>query len=207
MKLVSTALLLGVLLTCCVTCSSQSTNSTKPRKFKHNSKVESVYDKAKDETTTYLRPMTIRITRGSIEAVIANEGKRIETIPSETVLLTAYFISPGKIVTKPSFVVIGLRFWALDKTTYGNDRKLVIRFDKSELDMGSMELMERRLDPNMEMFGGHNYFVESFELGVPVDTFVKVINAAKVALTLGRTELQLGNEHLEAFRDLNSRIQ
>ena len=185
---------------------SQGTNSSKSRKFKHNSKVESLYDKAKDQTTTYLRPMTLRIDHGSLDAIIWNEGKKVETIPSQTVWLTAYFLSSGKILTKPSSVVIGLRFWALDKTTYDNDRKLVVRLDNARTDLGTMDLMERRLDPNMQLGDGHHYFVESFELAVPFNTFVSITSATNVTLTLGTTELQLSNEHLEAFRDLISRI-
>ena len=48
---------------------AQGNASAKPqvRKFKHNSKVESLYDKAKDQTTTYLRPMTVTSVPGSID--------------------------------------------------------------------------------------------------------------------------------------------
>src|SRR5436305_12941210 len=107
MKLVSASLLLVVFLVCSDTCRSQGGNTSKPRKFKHNSKVESIYDRTKDQTTTYLRPMILRTRRGTIEAEIIPEGRRVELIPSEAVWLTAYFFSPGKKVTRPPAIVIG----------------------------------------------------------------------------------------------------
>src|SRR5437588_1181681 len=186
---------------------AQANASAKPqvRKFKHNSKVESIYDKAKDQTTTYLRPMTVTSAPGSIEAQIMSEGKKTETIPGEVLSMTAYFVSPGKTAVKPRSVVLGFRSWTMDKTKYDNDRTLVIDFDASSINLGAMELLERRLDPNMEL-SNHRYFVESLEMPLPYETFLRITNAAKVKLTLAGTELSLRSEHLEAFRDLVSRI-
>lgn len=176
------------------------------RKFKHNSKVETIYDKTKNQTTAYLRPMTIASARGTLEAQIWNEGKRTETIPSERVWLTAYFVSPGKILTKPESVVIGFRSWTMDKTKYDNDRSLVINLDGTSTKLGQMELLERRVDSNMQL-SDHRYYLESLEKPLPYETFLQLTNAATVKLTVGGTEFLLANENLEAFRDLLSRIQ
>ena len=185
---------------------SQSVPSNKPqaRKFKHNSKVEKKYDK--DQTTVYLRPMTIRNVRGSIEAQIINEGKKTETIPSEVLWMTAYFVTPGKVLVKPRFVVIGFRSWTMDKTKYANDHSLTIDLDGSLINPGPMEVVERRIDPNMELHG-NQYFFESLELPLPYETFSRITKAGNVKMTLGGTEFQLRNEHLEAFRDLISRVE
>jgi hypothetical protein len=189
-----------------LTCSDFSPSQTIPankRKFKHNSKVEKKYDK--DQTTVYLRPMTIRNVRGSIEAQIINEGKRTETIPSEVLWMTAYFISPGKLLVKPRLVVIGFRSWTMDQTKYAVDRTLMIDLDGSVLNLGPMEVVERRIDPNMELHS-NQYLIESLELPLPYETFLRITNAGKVKMALGGTEFQLTNEHLEAFRDLISRV-
>lgn len=189
-----------------LTCSDFSPPQTIPankRKFKHNSKVEKKYDK--DQTTVYLRPMTIRNVRGSIEAQIINEGKRTETIPSEVLWMTAYFISPGKLLVKPRFVVIGFRSWTMDQMKYAVDRTLMIDLDGSVLNLGPMEVVERRIDPNMELHS-NQYLIESLELPLPYETFLRITNAGKVKMALGGTEFQLTNEHLEAFRDLISRV-
>ncbi len=185
---------------------SQSIPANKPpsRKFKHNSKVEKKYDK--DQTTVYLRPMTIRNVWGSIEARIVNEGNKTETIPSEVLWMTAYFVSPGKILVKPRFVVIGFRSWTLDETKYAGDRTLMIDLDGSLINLGPMEVLERRIDPNMELHS-HQYFLESLELPLKYETFLRITKAGKVKMTLGGKEFQLGSEHLEAFRDLISRVE
>jgi hypothetical protein len=183
---------------------SVPSNKPQPRKFKHNSKVEKKYDK--DQTTVYLRPMTMRNVRGSIEAQIINEGKKTETIPSEVLWMTAYFVSPGKVLVKPRFVVIGFRSWTLDKTKYASDHTLIIDFDGSSINLGPMEVVERRIDPNMELHS-NQYFLESLELPLPYETFLRITKADKVKMTLGGTEFQLGNEHLEAFRDLISGVE
>jgi len=184
---------------------SQSSPPNKPptRKFKHNSKVEKKYDE--DQTTVYLRPMTIRNVRGSIEASIINEGKRTETIPSEVLWMTAYFISPRKVLVKPRFVIIGFRSWTMDQTKYAVDRTLMIDLDGSVLNLGPMEVVERHIDPNMELHS-NQYLIESLELPLPYETFLRITSAGKVKMALGGTEFQLTNEHLEAFRDLISRV-
>ena len=94
----------------------------------------------------------------------------------------------------------------MDKTTYDSDRKLAVSLDGARVELGTMELMERRFDANIGM-GDHQYFVESFEQAAPFDIFVRITSATKVTLTMGTSDLQLSNEHLEAFRDLISRVQ
>ncbi len=186
---------------------AQNTSSTKPpvRKFKHNSKVESIYDKAKNQTTTYLRPMTLKNVKSSIEATMIGE-RRTEYLPSEILSMTAYFNSPGKVLAKPQFVVIGFRSWANDKTPFTNDRLLTANLDGTVIALGTMTIMEHRIDENMPS-GSLRYIVESVELPIPYETFRRITKATQAALTLGGTELKLQNEHLEAFRDLISRVE
>jgi hypothetical protein len=93
----------------------------------------------------------------------------------------------------------------MDQTKYAVDRTLMIDLDGSVLNLGPMEVVERRIDPNMELHS-NQYFIESLELPLPYETFLRITNAGKVKMTLGGTEFQLTNEHLEAFRDLISRV-
>jgi hypothetical protein len=186
---------------------AQGNASTKPpiHKFKHNSKVEVTYDKAKDLTTTYLRPMTLRYVKSSIEARVINEG-RVDYLPLEILSMTAYFNSPGKVLAKPQAIVIGFRSMAIDKTPYTTDLTLTVRLDGSIVTLGTMTIMEHRIDERMSA-GPVRYVVESLELPVPYETFLRITKARKTKMILGGTELDLENEHLEAFRDLISRIE
>src|SRR5882724_10615421 len=184
---------------------AQGNASTKPpiHKFKHNSKVEVIYDKAKDRTTTFLRPMILRYVKSAIEARVINES-RVDYLPSEILSMTAYFNSPGKVLAKPQAIVIGFRSMAIDKTPYATDLTLTVRLDGSIVTLGTMTIMEHRIDERMSA-GPVRYVVESLELPVPYETFLRITKARKTKMILGGTELDLENEHLEAFRDLISR--
>jgi len=186
--------------------SAQGTATNPPvRKFKHKSKVETIYDRGKDQTTTYLRPMTLRYVKSSIEASIIGEG-RTEFLPAEILTMTAYFNSPGKVLVKPQFVVIGFRSVAIDKTPYTNDRALTVRVDGAAENLGSMEITEHHIDERMSA-GPVRFMVESLELPIRYESFLRITKARKAVMILGSTELQLENEHLEAFRDLISRVE
>lgn len=185
---------------------AQGNAPTKPpiRKFKHKSKVEIIYDKAKDMTTTYLRPMTLRYVKSSIEARVMNEG-RVDYLPSEILYLTAYFNLPGKAKAKPQAIVIGFRSTAIDKTPYTNDLTLSVNLDGS-IFLGTMTITEHRIDERMSA-GPLRYVVESLELSVPYETFLRITKTQKAKMILAGKELDLESEHLEAFRDLISRIE
>jgi len=149
--------------------------------------------------------MTLRYVKSSIEARIINEG-RTDFLPAEVLSLTAYFKSPGKVLVKPQFVVVGFRSLALDKTPYTNDRALIVNLDGAAENFGSMEIVEYRIDERISV-GSMRYVVESLELPIPYESFLRITKARKATMRLGGTELQLQNEHLEAFRDLVSRVE
>jgi hypothetical protein len=203
MKYLYTSLLsVSLLFVCSVGTLSQDNSSNKPpvRKFKHKSKVETIYDKAKNLTTTYLRPMTLRYLKSSVEARIISES-RTDFLPSETLYMSAYFVSPGKVLSKPEFVVIGFRSQALDQTKYANALTLTIKLDDSSIDLGSMQVTERRI----EAMGSYHYLLVSFESSLPYETFQRMTNARKVMIRMAGEEFVLTTDHLEAFRDLLSR--
>ena len=174
------------------------------RKFKHNSKVQSIYDKAKDQTTTYLRPMTIRITKSSTEVQIINDGKRTDRLPAEIVYLTAYFVSPGKTLVKPQSVVIGLRLTAMDNAPDTGDRSLTFNLDGSMTKLGPMNVTARGPD---DWMSGLRYMMESLELPISYEAFVQITSAKKAIMILGGKEFVWEDQHLEAFRDLISRVE
>lgn len=183
-----------------------SSPKTSRLKFKHKSKVETIYDKEKNQTTTYLRPMTLLSKESSIEAIMINEGKRTRYLPAETILVTAYIVSPGKVLVKPEFVIIAFRSSTLEKAKFTSDQSLTVTLDDVAMDLGNMTIMEHRLDDRMQV-PGHQYMLESLELPVSYETFLKVTQAKKVKIRLARETFELQNDHLEAFRDLLSRVE
>jgi hypothetical protein len=205
MKYIVTSLLtVSLVLVCSLGTLSQnnSPNKTPARKFKHNSKVEKIYDKVKNQTTVYLRPMTLRYIKSSVEARVISESKT-DFLPADMLHMTAYFVSPGKVLVKPESVVIGFRSQALDQTKYAGTPALSIKLDASSLSLGPVQVTERRIDN----LGSNQYVLQSFELPLPFETFRRITNAQKVTVRLASDEFELSNEHLEAFRDLLSRIE
>jgi hypothetical protein len=200
------AILLGCWATGLAQAEAQPAKQTS-RKFKHNSKVETIYDKTKDQTTTYLRPMTIRLTKSSVEVQIMNDDKRMDRLPAEIVYLTAYFVSPGKTLLKPQSVVIGLRLTAMDNAPDTGDRSLTLNLDGSMMKLGPMTIMERGADNRMSGVIGVRYMVESLELPISYEAFVQITRAKKATMILGGKEFVWDDQHLEAFRDLISRVE
>lgn len=203
MKYLSTSLLAAslMLVSSFGTLSQDNSSNKQPvRKFKHKSKVETIYDKAKNQTTTYLRPMALRYIKSAVEARIISES-RTDFLPSETLFMTAYFVSAGKVLSKPEFVVIAFRSQALDQTKYPNALTLTIKLDDSSMDLGSMQVTERRI----EAMGPYHYLLVSFESSLPYESFHRITNARKVIIRMAGEEFELTTDHLEAFRDLLSR--
>ena len=145
--------------------------------------------------------MTLLYKKSSIEALIINEGKKIDYLPAETIWITAYSISSGKVPVRPEFVVIAFKSETLDKTKFETDQSLTITLDDLTMDLGDMTITEHRVDDRKQV-PPHQYMLESLELPVPYETFLKITRAQKVKVKLAREEFELKNDHLEAFRDL-----
>jgi len=50
------------------------------------------------------------------------------------------------------------------------------------------------------------YYVETLAVSLPYDVFVKIANGKTVKMQAGRREFKLKEEHLEALRDIVSRM-
>ena len=71
------------------------------------------------------------------------------------------------------------------------------------MNLGSLAVTERRIDA----LGPNQYVLESFELPIPYETFRRITSAQKVTIRLASEQFELRSEHLEAFRDLLSKVE
>jgi hypothetical protein len=158
-------------------------------KYKHNKKIESEYDKFRDETTvrlTYLSPLP------SIGPV------RLYIIPS--------FHYPGKIVKTPEFVV----FWFQSSSSdwqFLHDRELLAIVDGERIDLGEALRVEGTV--NSSRSGRYSSSVsvsEMLGLKIPLETFLRIIKAKVVEMRLGNVGFKLADDHLEALKDFASRM-
>lgn len=117
---------------------------------------------------------------------------------SGSILLTAWFASPGESVIAPTSVT--LRFHTFSaKRTYINDRSLKIYVDGQELLSAETKLDDAHQYPS----GGISVDLSH---SMPYELFLRVAEAKKVKMKLGPTGFELKEDALAALRDLPKTI-
>jgi hypothetical protein len=157
-------------------------------KFKHEGKFQATYDRAQDRTVVAFQPYGVNINYRD---------------PLESVAITAGFIHPGQTLTSPpQFIEFGIisqsrSGWEFERE---KDRQLTLVIDGEVINVGEMKLITAR-----RFTIGALYYREDLAYTMPYEGFVRMASAKKVSVKVGRTELKLRNEHLEAMRELVSR--
>jgi hypothetical protein len=164
------------------------------REFKYAGKIESTYDKSKDETMLFFK-----LTRIKAGEHLEWEGTNVTS--DERLDFSMYFTYPGQRLTTPKWVGIGIASGMYEPKQYG-DYDLTIVGDKQTFSIGKMTVHDRgatRYDPRRPPVR-----FQLLEAAIPYDQFLQIANARKVKLRIGHKEFPLDNENLEAVRDLAS---
>jgi hypothetical protein len=178
-----------LILLCAVSASAQDDKegSKKKKGFQHQADIITQYDKEKNETKVELKRMIV--------SPLMN--------PREHVLnLTAYYVYPGKTPSKPQEVVLGIISLSYNRERKFQDaRELTAELDGKQISLGTLELIDSR--------GLATHYKEVMGLYVPFDTFFHLVDNKKETLQMriGTVAFELKRDHLEALRDLASRIQ
>ena len=174
--------------------SAQNGNLSPPpkRKFRHDSKVETSFDKSKNETFVYLRMMPVNdlfIKEPSFPhaPILLAGGMR----------LSVFYYYPGKTQATPQRVNLGFQLGYPDLQNL-SDYTLVVKADDQLINLGAMNRLTS--DPSKS---AHEYV--TVESALPYDTFLLIANAKKVEMQVGIINFELTENHLEAIRDLASR--
>jgi hypothetical protein len=181
------ALALG--FACIVSGAAQEDTGAKS-KFKHSGKFQAAYDDAQDRTVVAFQPYVVN----------ANSHD-----PSESVAITAGFIHPGRMLASPpQFIEFGIlsqsrNGWEFEKE---KDRELTLVIDGETVSHGGMKLVTAR---RFQLGAGRLYYREDLAHTMPYEGFVRMAQAKKVVVKVGKVVLKLKTEHLEAMRDLISR--
>jgi hypothetical protein len=184
-------LIIALVFACVVSGAAQGDKETKS-KFKHRGKIQATYDPAQDRTVVAFQPYV----------VTANFHDR-----NESIAITAGFIHPGQaLASRPQFIEFGVLSqsrggWQFEKE---NERELTLVIDGETIKLGAMKLVTAR---RFELGRGALFYREDLAFTLPYESFVKMANAKKVAVKVGKTGLKLANEHLEVMRDLMSRAE
>lgn len=176
------------LIIVCVVLGVAQDKGAKP-KFKHDGKIQSTYDRSQSQTVVAFSPYVVTYNFRN---------------PNESIAITSGFIFSGQsLKSKPQFIEFGVLSqsssgWEFEKE---KDRELTITIDGESVVLGSMKLITAR----RYQLGGDQYYREDLALNVPYEGFMRVANAKKVVIKVGRKELKLKNEHHEIMRELLSR--
>jgi hypothetical protein len=191
---------------CCSLALSQNKNSAAHTQGKLKAgRIKTVYDKAKDETTMVLAPMTVSEVPGTIEASFPAEGAT-RKLPSATLQMVAYFSFHGKTLVTPRYVVVGFLSLSQGEYKYASDRELTVTADGSPLDLGEMKVADRRVDSGIQL-GNVTFYRETLELPMKYEEFLRIAKAAKVSVRLGKTAFDLSADQREALRAIANRMQ
>ena len=201
MRKTLTALL--IILSAC--CYAQSVaQDAKPagvakRNFKHHAKIEASYDPSSNKTTVVLN--SYKLSESTTEAI----GNM------EYFYIMCGFTYDGRVLTAtPNRIELhiisdGTRGWKFDNDS---KRVLTITVDGERLELGTMTVVRSRhyqLSSSPVSYSRSGYLEEVYT-ALTYDGMVKVASGKRVLLNIGQLKLELRDEHMEALRDLVSRM-
>lgn len=167
-----------------------------------SSQVKATYDKTKDETTESTRIMTV------IELISTLEGRFPEgtrNLPAETLRMTAYFSYSGRTFVKPQSVVLAFLSLVQGDAKYRDTDEVTVWIDGQSLNLGKLRVVDRRIDTNMQL-NNLSYWRETLEVSVKTPELLRIANAGKVTMQLGKTHFDLTAEHMKPLRALAKRV-
>lgn len=171
------------------------------RKFEHRGKIESRYDASTNKTKVVLNPYDVPV----VDTVEASENRQYFSI-------MCGFVYEGKKMTSyPETIELhiisdGTRGFKFNES---QDRVLSIDIDEELIRLGTMSLVRSQ----HYAYGSSpvNYarsgYREELSIILTYQGLLKIAESKKVSLLLGQERLKLNREHLEALRDLASRIK
>jgi hypothetical protein len=176
------------------------------RKFKHSAQFSSVYDKAKDQTTVVMDWYYVKLPN-------FGEKNYLDLYYSHSfghqsrVYIKAAFVYPGQLATSPPDAVQ----FEITMTLHGPSEfkgkempELIAFVDGERISLGKTLLLHSRT-----MVLTQHPIQVSWELLSARFTYqglLRLSGAKKITMKVGRVELALEDEHVEALRDLASRM-
>ena len=189
-------------ITCLLVVSQLHTLAMSKLPTTQSSQVKIVYDPPKNETTESIRIMTVIQKLGTLEGRFP-EG--IRNLPSETLRMTAYFSYSGRTFVKPESVMLGFLSVVQGDVKYGDTDEVTVQVDGQSLNLGKLRVVDRRIDTNMQL-NDVSYWRETLELPIKTPEFLRIANARKVTVQLGKTHFDLAAEHMKLLRALAHRV-
>ena len=171
------------------------------RKFAHDAQIETVYDKTKDQTAVVMR--WYRVDWPDPDKRHLNPLG----LPYEKLDIQAAFGFGGRSLTAtPESVQLEIRIQYLGGSKFkARDTPILMAIvDGESISLGSTLLIANKTW--VEIDGGIQLSFERFSAHFKYIGLLRIATARKVSLKIGQVEFDLQERHLEALRDLASRM-
>ena len=182
-----------------ILCLAQQPGEIAKRKFKHRGQIDSSYDASSNKTTVVLNPY-------QISANAADEGETKEYFS-----IMCGFIYQGRTMTDyPETIEFHIISDGTRGFKFDDDKKrtLTIEIDGERIRLGTMTLVRSK----HFAFGSspvnrfRNGYLEELSIILTYQGLLKIAEGKKVWLFVAQHKIDLDHEHMEALRDLASRI-
>jgi hypothetical protein len=199
--LVQSTMLITALVAFATVAAKQTSNLTPPpkRHYKYDGKVVKSFDKTLDQTVIALELMAIKDVEDphSILDQSADHPHQYDRLQ-----FSLGFTYPGKTLVTPKFIEVAVMYVALDPQKY-EGHILSAKMDNERVELGRMSVRYRNLVEHR--FSYKPYTSVALEMSISYEQLLRLANAKKVKMMLGKFEFDLDEDHLDAIRDLASR--
>jgi hypothetical protein len=170
---------------------------TEMRNLDRPTKLEPVFDKAKNETTFFLSGLMVLQEEPGREVKVPGETHS-RKVSSSILKMVTYYKAPGKKKAKPGEVILAFNYGNAFGFEFVNHRNLSITADGEKLEYGQMNLIERR-DEGFRAYGFIRYW-ETLEIAVKADAYKKIFGSKSVVLRIGAGSVSLTKDQLKHLR-------
>lgn len=188
--------LLALIITCATPGLAQHGGPPQQSVSAHRGQIETSYDPAKDTTIVRLHPMQVYGEPLASSNYAGGAEARFY----------ASFTHPGPASSaRPERMLISLISTTGD-WKYTDFRKLSAIVDGKRLNLGALEFAPRFTVNAPANANADDNIRQEIAVSLPRRTFLRIANGKEVRIRMGPREFKLGGTHLEALRDLASRM-
>jgi hypothetical protein len=174
----------------------QNVNTTPQRILTYSGEIETSYDQVKGITTVRLNPMQVYGESLTSAKYIGGDEARF----------SASFTYLGRrLRVQPKTVLFSLVSTSKD-WKYSDFRKLTALVDGKRLNLGPLERVPSFTVSASANTKSEDYISQWIAISLTYKTFLRIANGKKVQIRMGPREFKLERNHLEALRDLATRM-
>jgi hypothetical protein len=178
--------------------SSKQPNPT----FKHHAEIVSVYDKAKDETAVVMHWYRVSWPSGTD---IYNRGTAVDQARYELSIQAAFSYPGRSIKTIPANIQFEVRVWHPGKSFFRTQAmpELTANVNREQISLGRILLVKTKTFVDID---NGRVSIEHVSAFFTYQGLRRLIEANEVTMSAGDLTFSLKDHHLEALRDLASRM-